>query len=375
MFATDFTTEKHPELINGEMLTNPSSTYGGNLVNRDQLDSYMRQSIYGTNFTTINNKTKLSYLGTCENYSIKVHRRWALIVANNDATDNDLEWGMSQSAGYSTEDGTVPNFVVGTCPVDGLLNTRIFDDTSIERANWFQSLDWKGDYTFDYGDLSANEDGIFDAFKHTGRNLMNMGWDSTVSPENWKNTDGTYDIEKWRVDYEKMWNYNNPENTAINQVSNINKTQSINGVSTDYSDWYIPSSSELNIIYNAAQNGLNASILVNGGTPMVGKRYWSSTTANNFNSVTQAYEGIDPMLEEARDWDYTSDYVRTAGHAHSMIYQDFNTGRTTSTLRRNGEICSLRVCRRIPVYTIELDTYIRSEIGGCSSCDSQECTC
>ena len=172
-----------------------------------------------------------------------------------------------------------------------------------------------------------------------------------------------------------MWNYNNPENTAINQVSNINKTQSINGVSTDYSDWYIPSSSELNIIYNAAQNGLNASILVNGGTPMVGKRYWSSTTANNFNSVTQAYEGIDPMLEEARDWDYTSDYVRTAGHAHSMIYQDFNTGRTTSTLRRNGEICSLRVCRRIPVYTIELDTYIRSEIGGCSSCDSQECTC
>tara|TARA_B100001094_G_scaffold332734_1_gene406110 strand:+ start:795 stop:4082 length:3288 start_codon:yes stop_codon:yes gene_type:complete len=381
MYATDYTTEKgyRTDLITGDMLINTPSVYGGNLGNKDQLDTYMRQSIYGTKSRTNQSNVELIYSGDCDNQNIKIHRRWALIVADHDSSKDAVEWGMPQSAGHSIETGTKPNLVVGTCPVDGLLNTRMFDETSINRANWFQSINWQDEETISYDKLYNQENILFDTFNHTNSdsNITDLGWSSEVSPENWKKSDGSYDIEKWRVDYNNMWQSNNPPTTAIRHVSNINNTQKINGNSTDYSDWYIPSSSELNILYKSVNDGLNSSILFNGGTPLVGKRYWSSTTSNQYEKVKREYKGIDYGLEQANNWEenYGIDSLRTAGHAHSMIYQDFNSGETTTSLRRNGKVCSLRVCRRIPVYTMEINTYIRSNVGDCDSCNSEDCNC
>tara|TARA_R100001015_G_C4634416_1_gene200867 strand:- start:2118 stop:5408 length:3291 start_codon:yes stop_codon:yes gene_type:complete len=380
MYATDYTTEKdyRTDLITGDMLTNASGNYGGNLGNRDQADHYMRQSIYGTHMIKNSSGVELIYSGDCGNKNIKIHRRWALIVSDHDSSKNEIEWGMPQSAGYSTEEGTRPHLVVGTCPVDGLLNTRMFDETSINRANWFQSINWTDDETVSYDSLGSINDIVFDTFNHTNSesNITDIGWDSSVSPDNWKKSDGSYDIEKWRVDYKNMWESNNPSTTAVRQVSNINNNQEIDGHNTDYSDWYIPSSTELNILYKAVQEGLNSSILFNGGTPIVGKRYWSSTTANRYDKVENQYKGIDNNLEKANGWEnLPGDSIRTAGHAHSMIYQDFESGENTTTFRRNGELCSLRVCRRIPVYTMEINTYIRSDMGDCDSCNSEDCNC
>lgn len=377
MFATD-TYGRSQVYGSGEMLVNPVSSYGGNLGNKDDTDIYMRQSIYGTKYRYSNKKTTLEYIGDCPNQSIRIHRRWALVVADEDISVNNndsLEWGMPQSVGFSTEQGTEPIPVIGTCAVDGLLNTRMFDKTSIRRANWFKSIDWKNEEEISLNEICGDSESIYDTFNHTEN--TSLGWGSEVSPENWKNSDGSYDIEKWRKDYSEMWESNNPTNTAIRQISLVNENRKINDKSTLYSDWYIPSSSELNIIHEEVKNnGLNGKLLFNGAIPIEPKPYWSSTTSNRINSDGK-YQGIDFNLESASNWEenYDDDIIRTSGHGHSMIYQDFSTGETNSTFRRSGKLCSLRPVRRIPVYVIEIDTYRSNVVGICPDCESQDCNC
>ena len=363
-----------------EMLVNAATDFGGNLGLKDITDRFMRESVYGTDFVTLSNSTNLKYKGDCPDRSIKIHRRWALIVADENIEvngDQNLEWGMSQSAGHFVEEKTQPIPVVGTCAVDGLLNTRMFDKTSIGRANWFKSTSWKYNEEFSYEDMFSVEDLLYKTFDHTNqKDSESFGWDKNTTPDTWKNTDGSLNIEKWRGEYSKMWESNNPEDTAVKQISVLNETRVLNDKFVAFSDWYIPSVVELGMMYDACRNyQLNTSLLYNGATPMTGK-YWSSTTASRVNDRGQ-FKGINPNLESAENWDeeYDAETLRAVGHAHSMIFQDFATGQTESTYRRFGKLCSLRPVRRVPVYVMEIDTYMDSTMGGCPDCESQECRC
>ena len=149
---------------------------------------------------------------------------------------------------------------------------------------------------------------------------------------------------------------NNPIGTATREISRINETGKISNINTGYNDWYIPSSVELGAIRAAVDNGLNKKLVLGGGSPLNGN-YWTSTTVSG-----DLIRNIEPDLD-------------IKSHAHSMIYQDFTSGVLHSTSRRFGKLLHLRPVRRVPIYTIEIDTYYRSELGKCTDCRSAGCDC
>ena len=328
------------------------------------------------------NTNLYKYLASKVYGSSDIHILWALIVAPEDVElgsgSRTLSWGMMQ--GCHTPDSTgVPQTLVveeiPTYPVDGLLTTRLHDSSSKSKPEyWFRGTTDSNAYSrFNFGNGPA--------------------WSVATNADTINNN-----ITSFRQAYSDMWDRKNPLDTALRQISIINES-SLYG----YGDWYIPSITELNYIYNNVAV-LNASLAVNGDQPIVGNEYWSSTsvsrltswdTSNPLNKDSYVLESInsqiEPYLSNNRitsesnynlDEDDAYKFRMALSNGQKMLSQTFTDQQSDKLGRinsrsRNSKIANLRPVRRIPlVVTCEgfyynyniLNNYWRSGATGCASC-------
>jgi hypothetical protein len=178
-----------------------------------------------------------------------------------------------------------------------------------------------------------------------------------------------------------MWYAVNNETTALYHISDKNK-QSYNG----YSDWYIPSALELNIIYYN-MDAINSGLIYNaasGWTTLSPSKYWSSTTGGKlldsktsqsgeygmktYDPQNNSLEGIvtigDPLTDTWRKY--------KLAQAHRAYTQDFSTGKMVSSLK-SSSTAKLRACRMVPIYFKNKDfknqfEYSFKSLYTCSSC-------
>jgi hypothetical protein len=281
---------------------------------------------------------------------------WVLVVAPEDFGDT-LSFGMSMSvSGFSVPsymknytDSLWQNNVLtpyGTTVFDGLLNTRLFDETTIERNTWFI----RNNYIID-GTPKTIDPLAMLRFKHSKANY----WQSAID-ENLITTNETYFKEK----YKEMWYAVNNQTTALYQISSKNK-QMYNG----YSDWYIPSALELNMMYHNL-DAINQGIIYNSNssswkTISNQNKYWSSTTGGKVIEIKSAESGSfgvknyenynfsleDPLSSPDGLLDTWKKYKTT--QAHRAYTQDFSTGKMVSLLKSSQQ-AKLRACRMIPIY-------------------------
>ena len=314
------------------------------------------------NFKSINNKK----FGFNPVYAYKKHAQqihgdqipsaWILIVSPEDFSSENLSFGMSMSVnGYNVpeefneyKDSLWQDMVLtpyGTSVFDGLLNTRLYDETTIERNTWFIS----SNYTLN-GKLQNIDPLAYYRFKHSKFNYWTADIDENLMTKN---------PQYFKEKYKEMWKNVNKETTALYQISNKNKI-GYNG----YSDWYIPSALELNIIYynlNKINEGLIYNAQSGWRTLSTTAKYWSSTTGGKLvntknyisgNSGIKTYEQYDYNLEgivTSTDPQVDSWRKYKLTQAHRAYAQNFASGRMESILKTTRG-ARLRACRMIPIY-------------------------
>ena len=313
-----------------------------------------------------------------------IHVLWALIVAPEDVVlegNKNLRWGMIEGRNISGASGPERIYTeeVPTYPVDGYLTTRIYDKTSTENINiWFRPDQYGYDNNA-YIRFSVGSGPLW------GKNILED--DINSNPNIFK------------MEYNKLWENNNPLDSAIRQISNINDSQLYG-----YSDWYIPSIIELNYIYNSV-NELNIAMMLDGSKAMTEERYWSSTSVSKLiswddqdysNKDSYKLESInsqlEPYLAQKRiksgddfnlDPDQAYKFTMAVSNGQKMLTQIFNTsdgvndGKVESKFRFN-KIAALRPVRRIPIiitcsgfnYSASIvdGTYYTSDTDKCASC-------
>ena len=318
-----------------------------------------------------------------------VHMLWALILAPDDAYNGvKVSWGMSEGRTTLTSYNLEP---ITSFAVDGLLATRLFDETSKQNPRlWFRG--------------TSNQDNkAYDRFAfYTSVINDKSNWPSGTSENDIEN-----DINKFSQKYIEMWDLNNPQNSAIRQISLLNQSQ-YNG----YSDWYIPSIVELNYIYQNYTGDLATEIVLNEDDQMQPTEYWSSTSVcylknwdlqDPYNYGKYEDFAESPILNTKNRF-FREDYpglndktayelsLNTCAGEH-MLTQRFNIGSTDnenrcttsitnvqtnnaglieSFSRKNGRAV-LRPVRRIPIIVgcinDNIETYINSSyFNTCNSC-------
>lgn len=327
------------------------------------------------------------YLATNVYGANKIHIMWALIVAPEDVEvegNKKLRWGMAEGRHIPDAYGKPVDILVEevtTYPVDGLLNTRIYDKSSTQNPErWFRDLDDDGI------DLGA-----YTRFSFGSKKYWNSSVDKTMINS---------DINKFKTEYAKIWEDNNPYDSAIRSISNINDSNLYG-----YSDWYIPSIIELNYIYSASDQ-LNSSMLIDGSRPLSQSEYWSSTSVCRLNSwdplnhldkdsyrVEQINSTLEPSLGLSRikstdqQFNLSEDdaykFTMSVCNGQKMLTQVFNAstpndqGKMISRFR-NEKSASLRPVRRIPILVtcngfyysenIMNGLYYSDETNKCASC-------
>ena len=340
----------------------------------------------------------------------KLHRRWILVLSPTDIvnSNNDfkLNWGMMQNASID-ENGKPIAPVVETTEYDGLLNTRMFDKTSISNNVWFVEGGFNG------GGWDNDENADADAY-----NRWKPYWTSDVVEDTINKSSSSF-----KSAYETMWGLQNGDDSCISKISDINENSGLmnSGTefehSTGFTDWYIPSLSELEHIHWVAKNtSLNSelSLGINNGNhrPMTEEKYWTSTSADRwmiesiFGNVrppftnwkedivwdgnlgplnttihnTERFENILSGLTPSKEVD-VNEIRRSAGNAHRMSCQIFdlwgdkypyaNTNQCgfdsdsmckgmVETPLREEYAASLRPVRRVLVYSADAFTWQRS---------------
>ena len=307
-----------------------------------------------------------------------IHMLWALIVAPDDAySSSNLIWGMEEGRarleGYNEE--PITSFAV-----DGLLMTRIFDESSKENPNlWFRDSQGTGK------DLKAYD--RF-AFYNPTNITKRTNWNLSVV----ENTIET-NINVFKQNYSEMWDIHNPENSCTKQISILNQT-SYEG----YNDWYIPSITELNYIYENV-DAINASILVNSEQLIdTNSDYWSSTTVSYLKSwsASNHLDYTSYQIEEtptsqnknskyrfiASDFSGLNDKKAyelslNVSAGENMLIQSFvqngNNAGLVSSKNRKLFGAKLRPVRRIPIIigssSDNIETILNDyEFSNCNSC-------
>lgn len=308
---------------------------------------------------------------------------WALIISPEDIEldngDNLLKWGMSEGRIKGLNDYNLEP--ITTCPLDGLLTTRIFDETSKENIYF-----WKRDYIGEFGEIGENntDNKAFDRFCFYNNTVGGKtNWASTVNENEIETND-----EIFKINYANMWDSNNPTDSCTKQISILNQV-GING----YTDWYIPSIIELNYIYGNS-NELNSALLLNGDKPLnTESNYWSSTSLCTLHS----WDNSDPsnsskynIFETASgsfntkfrfnksDFNLSDDELYNLSMnvcaGENMLVQSFDDGFVQSKAR-NTKSAALRPVRRIPIVTVNCpleyhitEAYNDYDYNTCASC-------
>ena len=298
---------------------------------------------------------------------------WALIIAPSDIELQDedylLKWGMSE--GRARGLNSYNNEPISTCALDGLLTTRIHDETSKENIYfWYRN--------------SSGDNKSYDRFCfYNGSVNGKSNWNSNVNENSIEN-----DIDLFKSAYANIWDSNNSTDSCTKQISIINQT-GING----YTDWYIPSIIELNYIY-ANKDELNASLLINGQSPLDSElKYWSSTSLcvlhewNNNNPDNKSLYKIfeTPSGSYNSKFRFTrSDYNISDNELYdlsmnscageNMLVQNFDDGLVESK-SRNTKSAALRPVRRIPIVVLPdgcnysiINAYNNYDLETCISC-------
>jgi len=277
-----------------------------------------------------------------------IHRRWALFVKNKDEvkTDGtDFVWGMSHGLGGNTADIVD---LWATCVYDGLLNTRLYDGSSINSNVWF----------------SPNAFGFdpeaYDRWITSGEENL---WNGSVNQSNIENIESEF-----KSAYGEMWvNYNSVDNeTAMFRVTSLNQSNN-----TSLDGWYIPSLVELNhIMENQAEiaervesvgdESLNAFEELRG-------TYWTSTTGKvdgrNYDDLPSDYSSTD----------WTPEQKYRASSAKWAYIQSDN-GTVSSRLKT--ETAKLRLVKRVPIYVVSKYCYTPDAYPSITQCNScGPCSC
>ena len=304
---------------------------------------------------------------------------WVLIVAAEDFNTTNVSFGMSMSVNAFTVSSEMSNYSntlwqnniltpYGTTVFDGLLNTRMFDDTSIERNTWFIP----NNYTI-AGKLETIDPLAYDRFKHSRVSY----WQSDIDQ-----TQISRSSDYFKSKYKEMWNAINTSSTALYHISEKNK-QSYNG----YSDWYIPSALELNIVYyniDAINTGIIYHSTGSSVTLSIDSSYWSSTTggkmvdsraAGTGGGSVKTYQQQNYSLEAPISLsDASTDSWKSykLAQAHRAYAQDFGTGKMISSLKTD-KVAKVRACRMVPIYFKAKDQQNQFEfsfksLNTCTSC-------
>ena len=304
---------------------------------------------------------------------------WVLIVAAEDFNTSNVSFGMSMSVNAFTISSEMSNYSnalwqnnvltpYGTTVFDGLLNTRMFDDTSIERNTWFIP----NTYTI-AGKLETIDPLAYDRFKHSRVSY----WQSDIDQ-----TKISRSSDYFKSKYKEMWNAINTSSTALYHISEKNK-ESYNG----YSDWYIPSALELNIVYYNI-DAINTGIIYHstGSSVRLSKdsSYWSSTTGGKVVGYrTVETSGASVKTYQAQNYSLeapisSSDVLTDSwksyklAQAHRAYAQDFGTGKMISSLKTE-QVAKVRACRMVPIYFKAKDQQNQFEfsfksLNTCTSC-------
>ena len=276
-----------------------------------------------------------------------IDRVWALVLSPTDiapaGTEDGMHWGPYLNP-MIDDQGNHESRIVETTEYDGLLNTRMYDKYSVDNNVWFVEEGFSRN-----GGLRSDPD-AYSRFEHY---FKNAGFDP--DPDTINN-----DAEAFKGAYDAAWTANE-QNSAVKFISDLNADGEIvnvagGNVQSDFTDWYIPSLSELNYVYWVYENTnmqtqMNQNIALNHRN-MLESRYWTSTSASSWLMETD-------WLTDG-EYKITEETMQTCGEARDGIW---NTNEPCITSEGNVVFGSSGFDELETEYNTNLNTVIDNNDG------------